>query len=160
MEPLHDFFIASVSAAGALIGLLFVAISIAPEKIFGEAADPVRRADATGAFTSLVNIFFVSLGALVPKHGAPIVFAVAVLGMVQILVESARLGRQYPELRGRHRFGTISLCIFAVEAVFAARVWQGHETADGIVYTVLGIYAYALGTAWTLLGGRHWRPRS
>ena len=160
MEALHDFFVASVGAAGALIGLLFVAISIAPDKVFGPEADPAKRADASGAFTALANIFFVSLGSLVPKSGPAIVFAVSLLGIAQILVEGARLGREYPELRGRKHFGLISLCIFGIEAGFAARVWLGHQTADGIVYTVLGIYGYALGTAWTLLGGRHWRPRA
>lgn len=159
MEGLHDFLVASVGAAGALIGLLFVAISIAPENIFGPDADPAWRADATGAFTALTNIFFVSLGGLVPKAGPTIVLVVALLGIVQIVLEGARLRREYPQISGGRPFGLISLAIFAIEALFAGRVVLGHQTADGIVYTVLGIYAYALGTAWTLLGGRHWRPR-
>jgi len=35
---LQPFFTASVAASSALIGLLFVSVSIAPERIFGEHA--------------------------------------------------------------------------------------------------------------------------
>src|SRR5438270_3920757 len=61
-----NFFIASTSAGAALVGLLFVAISIAPEHTVMAGAPVERQAVATSAFTSLVNAFFISLGALIP----------------------------------------------------------------------------------------------
>jgi hypothetical protein len=63
---LANFFIASVSAGGALLGLLFVAVSIAPEQIVASRAPMERQAVAASTFTALVNAFFVSLGALIP----------------------------------------------------------------------------------------------
>ena len=75
----HAFFSGSVSAAGALIGLLFVAISIAPHKLAGEQAstgfqikaglvlalrDPelrARRAAIGVRFVGLLSIFTVQL---------------------------------------------------------------------------------------------------
>ena len=52
------FFLATAGAGGALIGLLFVAISISPERIFSEDAPRERQALASGVFTALVNAFF------------------------------------------------------------------------------------------------------
>src|SRR5258706_1985779 len=61
-----NFFIASTSAGAALVGLLFVAISIAPEHTVMVGAPLARQAVATNAFTSMLNAFFISLGALIP----------------------------------------------------------------------------------------------
>jgi hypothetical protein len=59
-----NFFIASASAGAALVGLLFVAVSIAPEQIVTHRAPMERQAVAGGAFTALINAFFSSLAAL------------------------------------------------------------------------------------------------
>src|SRR5438128_290118 len=63
---LVNFFIASASASAALLGLLFVAISIAPEHIVAHRAPLERQAVAASTFTALVTAFFISLGALIP----------------------------------------------------------------------------------------------
>ncbi len=63
------FFAASAGAAAALVGLLFVAISISPERNVGPGAPVERQVVAEGAFTALVNAFFLSLGALIPNVG-------------------------------------------------------------------------------------------
>src|SRR5215472_14623589 len=61
-----NFFIASASAGAALVGLLFVAVSIAPEQMVTRRAPMERQAVAGGAFTALINAFFISLAALIP----------------------------------------------------------------------------------------------
>src|SRR6266699_1229531 len=59
-----NFFIASAGAA--LVGLLFVAVSIAPEQMVTRRAPMERPAVAGSAFTALMNAFFISLVALIP----------------------------------------------------------------------------------------------
>src|SRR5437762_10203432 len=62
----ETFFLASSGASAALIGLLFVAVSIAPERVFGSDAEAVRQAQALSAFTALANAFFISMSSLIP----------------------------------------------------------------------------------------------
>ena len=63
----HDFLIGSSQASAALIGLLFVAVSLAPDRVFGSNASAMQRAQAFNAFTALANAFFTSLAGLIPK---------------------------------------------------------------------------------------------
>src|SRR5260370_16868487 len=62
-----NFFVASDGDGAALVGLLFVAVSIAPEQTVLEGASLERRAVAISAFTALLNAFFVSLAVLIPS---------------------------------------------------------------------------------------------
>lgn len=66
-EAFHDYFIASTGAGAALVGLLFVAISIAPERTVMRSAPVERRAVALSAYTALLNAFFLSMVALLPQ---------------------------------------------------------------------------------------------
>jgi hypothetical protein len=63
----HDYFVASTGAGAALVGLLFVAVSIAPERTVMSGAPVERQAVATSAYTALLNAFFLSLVALLPQ---------------------------------------------------------------------------------------------
>jgi hypothetical protein len=47
---------ATAAAAGVLIGLLFVAVSLRSETIFGQSASAAGRAQAGFAFTSLFRL--------------------------------------------------------------------------------------------------------
>jgi hypothetical protein len=152
LKDLHDLFAASVGAAAALIGLLFVAVSVDPDKIFGSNAELKRRSDAERAFTALSNIFFVSLAALLTHSVQPTIAVIAGLG----IVNSLRLGwarfRLTPGLEGWRNLGLISVAIYVFELVAALGLNASDGSVDKIVYTVLGLYSYALGTSWGLLG--------
>jgi hypothetical protein len=149
VEALHDFFVASVGAAAALIGLLFVAISLEPEKVFGERAEAARAGRAIGSFTALANIFFVSLAGLT-THTLVIALVVALVSFAQIVLAGTRLWGQFGGLRGWHAFGVVSSGIYVLQTAIIVRIMLGGHV-DGLVYVVFGLYAYSLGTAWTLL---------
>jgi hypothetical protein len=55
--------------AGALVGLLFVALSVSPERLRGDTASIEHQAIAATAFTALVDALFISLIALEPGGG-------------------------------------------------------------------------------------------
>lgn len=68
-EAYTTFFSVSAGAGATLLGLIFVAVSISPEKTVGKSASIERSLQADSAFTALVNAFFVSLTAIPPTGG-------------------------------------------------------------------------------------------
>jgi hypothetical protein len=154
IEELHDFFVASVSAAAALLGLLFVAVSLGPESLFGAEADQKNRGAAVGAFVAFANVLFVSFAMIVPRVGLYIVIVVAFIALAQILIESRALGWSAERLQGRRPFGLLSIVIYSFEAVVGVRLILHSGSPDAIVYIVLGLYGYALNTSWSLLRNR------
>lgn len=149
----HDFFAASVGAAAALIGLLFVAITISPHRVFGTEADLERRILATRAFIGLGNVFFVSLGALIPR-GLHVIAVVAALSILQVGREGLQLYHRQPTFAVVRKFGLVSMTIFALELFFAIRLESGLLSMEGIVDVVMGLYAYSLFASWTLMGAK------
>lgn len=153
-----NFLIASTQASAALIGLLFVAVSIAPERVFGTGAEATRRAMALSSFTALANIFFVSLGSLIPglTFGIMVVVAGAVAAS-QTLALLTLIGAWRHEgtlARGLALF-MVSAGVYAYEVVIGLQLLYGKP--DDSLYTaieslMLGIFAIGLARAWELLG--------
>src|SRR6266700_3307128 len=89
-----NFFIASASAGAALVGLLFVAVSIAPEQMVTRRAPMERQAVAGSAFTALMNAFFISLVALIPHFNVGFVIVPFIsLCLVTTLIQAWQLLR-------------------------------------------------------------------
>jgi hypothetical protein len=162
------FFAASVGASGALIGLLFIAISIAPERTVGKTATPEREAVAGNAFTALSNVFFIGLVALVPQPGLG--YALVIVGVTSALA-TIRLARRLFAGRGaqRKRLGLLDVArrlalVAASLFIYGTEVWWGAAMllgsahgADPFIATsflIVGGYGLVLLRMWSLLGAR------
>lgn len=149
------YFTGAATAGGALIGLLFVAITLRPETILGTGASTRAQAVAGSAFTALVNAFFVSLIALIPETNVG--YTAVILALIS-LYSTFRLHRGL----GRGETATYQL-ILAVAAYLTQLVTGGFLIADSgdkslvytLAYVVVAAFAAALGRAWSLLQGRH-----
>jgi hypothetical protein len=152
------FFTASVAASAALIGLLFVSVSIAPERVFGQQSDAVRQAQALSAFSALANVFFISLMSLVPGVlFGPVVTVVSIPAILQTLALLG-LARQWHAAgivaRGLFLF-LFSAALYGYELTLGIQMWR-EPTSKGalvnVLFVLMGAYAVGLGRAWELLG--------
>ncbi|TMC82170.1 MAG: hypothetical protein E6J06_11465 [Chloroflexi bacterium] len=156
----QPFFTASVAASAALIGLLFVSISIAPERVFGENAESSRQAQALSSFTALTNVFFISFASLIPKIPiGPVVTVVAVPAILQtlgVLLLLPMWRADHTLRRGLFLF-LISFGIYGFEISIGIQLWLGSSNTGAmtaLLELLLGAYAIGLGRAWELLGAR------
>jgi hypothetical protein len=156
----HDFFSASATTAGALIGLLFVAISVTPGKITGDTARAEHQVTAGAAFTALVNTLVFSLAALLPGSSLSVTaIALAAAGLASTVALSILLVREHQD---RIRLGQVILLI-------APLVLYGLQLANGIALggsprdagpvsseggLSIVLFVYAISRAWQLVGAR------
>ncbi len=91
-RSLDGYLTGATAAAGSLIGLLFVAVSLRPASVFGSTAPKRNRMLAESSFVALVNPFFVSLWGLLPgtNFGIPAVI-LGTLSLAYTLVLHLRL---------------------------------------------------------------------
>lgn len=158
-----NFLTASTQASAALIGLLFVSVSIAPERVFGRQAEATRQALAVSSFTALANVFFVSFGSLIPNIPlGPLVLIPGIVAMGQNLL----LLRLLPQWRRERTLirGLLLLLvgatIYGYEIVIAVRLWLTPSDTAAMTFLLellLGAYAIGLARAWELLGASHHR---
>jgi hypothetical protein len=148
----------SATVSSALIGLLFVSISIAPERIFGASADSARQAQALSAFSALANIFFISLASLIPDVPfGPVVTVIAIPSTLQtlgLLLLLPHWRAQHAITRGLLLF-LVSLVIYGYEFSIGIRLWMAPTDRGALIALMellLGAYAIGLGRAWQLLG--------
>ena len=154
----QNFVVASTQASAALIGLLFVAITLAPDRVFGEQAEAGREARALSAFTALANIFFISFSMLIPDVNVGLVVTV-VGGVSTLQTLGLLLLLRHWRVQGvlwRSLFLFLgSLAIYGGEISVGVQLWNrpGEPGAlSGILELLLGAYAIGLGRAWELLG--------
>jgi hypothetical protein len=164
-NSIHEFFAASGGAAAALIGLLFVALSVASERV-AQATSEVRqlhRIRASAALTAFTNALTVSLFALIPGHKiGPTAVAVAAFGLAFVAASLISL-ISLIRLRQVHlRMVRDLVFLLGLTVVFVIQLIQGADvSADpgdfGAVQTiaVLVVLCFLVGIArgWELIGG-------
>ena len=160
-ESIRDFFVASGSAAGALIGLLFVAISVASERLArAKAGAQLHRIRASASLTAFINALTVSLFALIPGHKiGPTAAAVAGVGLAFVIAALLSLVR----LR-QMRWDTLrdALFLIALAGTFVVQLIEavdvitqpGDSSAvNTIAVLVIVCFLIGIARAWELIGG-------
>ncbi len=149
--------------AGALIGLLFVAISVASDRLArAEAEGQLHRIRAVAALTAFTNTLTVSLFALIPgeKIGGASV-AVAAVGLTFVAASLLSLIR-----RRQVRWGTVhdGLFLVGLAVTFVYQLLEGLEVlaahaednpgaVDTIAILVVVSFLIGIARSWELIGG-------
>jgi hypothetical protein len=160
-EAYREFYSTIAASAGALTGLLFVAISAAPRG--GPDASPplIRQVRAAAALVAFFNSLAVSVFALVPGGSAR--YPAVILGIGGLLFTAAgtRSIVSSPATSGRRQgqlgLATLLLLIFGTE--FAAGVILLADSRLGtpvqlINYAVAASLLVGVARAWELVGAR------
>lgn len=155
----HDFFGGCATIAGALIGLLFVALSVTSEYLSGANARTDHQVRAGAAFSALVNTLVIALFALLPG---------ADLGTVGLILAVVGLGTTgaliFALAREDRRIGRSDLFMFLVllvlyggQLVNALRLEHApHQVSLVVNQGELAIvfFLFSIARSWQLVGAR------
>ena len=154
-----NFFIASAGAGAALVGLLFVAVSIAPEQMVTRRAPMERQAVAGSAFTALMHAFFISLVALIPHFNVGFVIVPFIsLCLLTTLIQAwqlLRLRKSWLSLLRRTFLVVLSVVLYVLELANALQLGVDPSQVGavyGLVFLLWGAFALGIVRAWELLG--------
>ena len=158
---MHDFFLGSAGVAGALIGLLFVAISVSGERLAkAEASSQMLRICAHGALTGFINALVVSLFALIPDGGIGTTSTVvAILGLLFVVASLLSLVRVRGLRMATARdalFLTGQAVVFVFQLIYGIELLgQSNDTGPVESIGILVIICFIIGIsrAWELIGG-------
>ena len=159
-DEFHDFFVASAGVAGALVGLLFVAVSVTLERLEEHGETQIHRVRARAALTAFSNALTVSLFALIP--GVDLGWSAFVVGIVGSLFVAGALLSLF-RLVGRSP-GDFANALFLVslQVVFVFQLLAGlglinhpgrHGDYETLCLLVVVCFLIGIGRSWELIGG-------
>jgi hypothetical protein len=159
-EAFNNFFLASAGIGATLVGLIFVAVSIAPEEYVQANAPIERRAMATSSFTALLNAFFISFGALIPGIISSIALIMSTLGLINSSFLAWNLLKErerWQNVIRRVFLVLVSFIVYGFEFYYAILIIkEPHNIGNFYVLAtlLLAVYGIGLTRAWQLLGAR------
>jgi uncharacterized protein involved in response to NO len=159
-DNLHDFFAGSASVAGALVGLLFVAISVVGSRLTqGTVSAQLHRIRASAALSAFTNALTVSLFSLIPGHKIGYTsIAVGVAGLVFVAGALISLARMR-DLRLSHLRDAVFLVGLAV--AFLYQIFEGLAVTgnpdntgamNSIAVIVVVCFLVGIQRSWELIG--------
>jgi hypothetical protein len=164
-DDYHDFFVAEAGASAALIGLLFVAMSVASDRVVGNRPEIVAQARASSALTAFIIPLALSLIALLP--GARLGIPAVVVSFAGLLFVAATVRRYFSVEKGNRENprGLIGLVGFTavVGVVFGYGVVgifhpDSTDPTEAIATATIASVLIGVDRAWALIGG-HGRGR-
>lgn len=164
-ESYHDFFLAEAGASAALVGLLFVAMSVAADRAAGERNGIVADARATSALSALLLPLALSLVALFP--GAHLGYPAVIVSFAGLLLIAATLRRYFSVGKGNRENprGFIGLASFVIVVgivlaygIVAIIHPDSPDPISAIGAASIASVLIGVDRAWALIGG-HGRGR-
>lgn len=162
----ETFFATLVGAGAALIGLLFVAISIAPEQTVHPDAPVERQATATSCFFALANPFLISSIALIPFVGVHVVAVTSLAMSAAALLHTITVGRyllrhlsDWHNALRRAIFLLVSLTLYSGEFYVGTLLLNSPDVSAHLSLltgVLVGINFLGLSRAWDLLGAHRY----
>jgi hypothetical protein len=157
----RDLFVAIAGAAGALTGLLFVALSVAPRPRAGQQPDVIRQVRAGAALLAFTNALAVSLFGLVPHN--EIGYPAVVVGVGGLLFALGGLRSILADPAGRRRIRSQLGLIVLLLGVFGFEIGAGINSivaphSDAPIDLIGNVLAASLligvARSWELVGDR------
>jgi heme/copper-type cytochrome/quinol oxidase subunit 4 len=148
------FFAAIATGAATLIGLLFVAVSIRDQTIFGPKAIPGGEALAVSAFSGLVNSLVLSLLAIIPQDN------IGVGAIILAVITTVSIVRLHARLHWARNTLVLGLAIvaYAIQLTFGILLVvkpNDSSAVNNLCYVVFATLIFSLQRAWSLLKGKH-----
>ena len=157
----RDVFVAIAGAAGALTGLLFVALSVAPRPRVGQQSDVIRQVRAGAALLAFTNALAVSLFGLVPHN--EIGYPAVVAGAGGLLFTLGGVRSILGDPAARRRIGSQLGLILLLLGVFGFEIGAGIDSiiaphTDAPIDVIGNVLAASLligvARSWELVGDR------
>ena len=154
----RDMLVAIAGSAGALTGLLFVALSVAPRRERDLVPRVIRQTRAAAALLAFSNALSVSLFSLVP--GTNVGYPSVALGVIGVAFTAAAMRSilTSPATANQKRrqvsLITLLLLIFGTELIagIAALTGRVSNPPDAIGYALVASLILGISRAWELVG--------
>ena len=157
----RDLFVAVASAAAALTGLLFVAVTVTPRPAGGRPRGVIHQVRSAAALLAFTNALGISLFGLVPDNNVG--YPAGAFGIIGTLFTLASVRSILADTRARARFvAQLSLiagllAVFISEIIFGAELivhWSNHSALDTLGNLMVASLLIGVARAWEFVGDR------